>query len=147
MRSSIKVQNKYIYGLSAFIAIFFSLTASSQADLVICNETSSRIGVSIGYKDDNGWGSEGWWNIQPEKCQPILSGELVSQYYYLHAIDYDLGGEWSGDHQMCVKPESFTIRGNITCTKQGWETAGFLRIDTKEKTNWLIRLDDDSKNP
>lgn len=124
--------------------VFFS-NDPAKADLVVCNDTESRIGVSIGYKDQSGWGSEGWWNIQPEKCQPILAGELESQYYYLHAIDYDLGGEWSGGHQMCVTAESFTIRGNITCTKQGWETAGFLRIDTEGKTNWVIRLDTDEK--
>jgi len=135
----------YRYACFLIIIFIFFGSKSVKADLVICNETESRIGVSIGYKDQNGWGSEGWWNIQPAKCQPILEGKLESQYYYLHAIDYDLGGEWSGDHQMCVTAESFTIRGNITCTKKGWETAGFLRIDTEGETNWVIRLDSDDK--
>ena len=113
---------------------------SARADFVICNDTKSRIGVAIGYKDDIGWGSEGWWNILPEQCEPLIEGALKSQYYYIYALDYDKGGEWSGDHQLCISNESFTIRANSVCTQSGWEAAGFLRVDTQGNDHWVIRL-------
>lgn len=130
---------KYLY-LALFLSFMSSMSA--KADFVVCNDTQSRIGVALGYKDDIGWGSEGWWNIQPESCEPLINGELNSQYYFIHAIDYDKGGEWSGEYQLCVSSKSFTIRGNNICTESGWEAAGFLRVDTNDKNHWVIRLGD-----
>ncbi|MEQ1713679.1 MAG: DUF1036 domain-containing protein, partial [Hyphomicrobium sp.] len=34
----------------------------AHADLKLCNSTSSRVGVSLGYQDNSGWSTEGWWN-------------------------------------------------------------------------------------
>ncbi|HRN89941.1 MAG TPA: DUF1036 domain-containing protein, partial [Hyphomicrobium sp.] len=33
---------------------------AALADLKFCNATQSRIGVSIGYQDADGWATEGW---------------------------------------------------------------------------------------
>ena len=35
----------------------------AKADFRLCNNTGSRVGVSIGYKDNEGWTTEGWWNV------------------------------------------------------------------------------------
>ena len=32
----------------------------AYADLKLCNTTASRVGVAIGYKDAEGWATEGW---------------------------------------------------------------------------------------
>ena len=37
----------------------------AQADLKMCNKTTSRVGVALGYKDKEGWATEGWWTIEP----------------------------------------------------------------------------------
>src|SRR5689334_17946356 len=37
--------------------------APALADLRLCNMTSSRVGVSLGYRDGQGWVTEGWWNL------------------------------------------------------------------------------------
>src|ERR1700756_362519 len=66
------------------------------ADLKLCNTTSSRIGVAIGYQDPTGWTTEGWWNISAQTCETLYKGTLSSRFYYIHAIDYDRGGEWAG---------------------------------------------------
>ena len=44
------------------------------ADLKLCNSTSSRIGVSIGYQDPEGWATEGWWTIASQTCETLLKG-------------------------------------------------------------------------
>ncbi|WP_374333643.1 DUF1036 domain-containing protein, partial [Aestuariivirga sp.] len=37
------------------------MAAPAHADLKLCNKTESRVGVALGYKDKEGWATEGWW--------------------------------------------------------------------------------------
>ena len=65
-------------------AVVLAAAASpALADLRICNKTSSRVGISVGYKDDETWKTEGWWNLGPNSCETLLAGPLVSRFYYL----------------------------------------------------------------
>ena len=72
----------------------------AKADFRLCNNTGSRVGVAIGYKDNEGWTTEGWWNVSSRSCETLLRGALVARYYYIYAVDYDRGGEWSGKAYM-----------------------------------------------
>ena len=134
----------------AFVALAalaqIGATAPARADLKLCNTTASRVGVALGYKDDNGWATEGWWNIASHTCELLLKGNLIARYYYVHAIDYDRGGEWSGNAFMCTADKEFTIRGVQDCAKQGYRRAGFFEIDTREENDWTIRLTDPVEN-
>src|SRR5581483_2385312 len=85
-------------GLPAMLGLAFLVglgAAPARADLKLCNTTSSRVGVAIGYKDAEGWATEGWWNITSHTCETLLKGVLIGRYYYIHAVDYDRGGEWA----------------------------------------------------
>ncbi len=112
------------------------------ADLKLCNATSSRIGVAIGYQDGKQWTTEGWWNIASQTCETLLKGTLSSQFYYVHAVDYDRGGEWAGTNLMCTSEKSFTIRGTQDCQKRGYKRTGFFEVDTNDAKDWTIRLTD-----
>src|SRR5262245_33449099 len=74
----------------------------AAADFRLCNNTSSRVGIAIGYKDKDGWTTEGWWNLASRSCETLLRGTLVARFYYIYAVDYDRGGEWSGQAFMCT---------------------------------------------
>jgi uncharacterized membrane protein len=128
--------------LSILAAAMLGLTASARADLKLCNTTSSRVGVAIGYKDEKGWVSEGWWNVASQTCQVLLKGALVARYYYIHAVDYDRGGEWGGASFMCTADKAFTIRGVDNCQAQGNKRSGFFEVDTNEEKDWTVRLTD-----
>ncbi len=110
------------------------------ADLKLCNNTSSRVGVAIGYKDKDGWASEGWWTVEPNKCLPLLKGTLIARYYYVYAVDYDKGGSWGGKAVMCTRDKIFTIRGLDNCVERGYQKSGFFEVDTGEETDWTISL-------
>lgn len=112
----------------------------AQANLRICNKTSSRVGVALGYKDAQGWVTEGWWNMLPGTCETLLEGPLSARYYYLRAVDYDRGGEWGGPNLMCADPKLFTIRDIGECVARGHERAGFFEIDTGELSTWTVQL-------
>ena len=81
----------------------------AAADFRLCNNTSSRVGIAIGYKDNEGWTTEGWWNLPARTCETVLKGNLVARYYYVYAIDYDRGGEWMGQRWGRVKSGGQTI--------------------------------------
>jgi uncharacterized membrane protein len=114
----------------------------AAADFRICNVTKSRVGVALGYKDAEGWATEGWWNLKPGDCETLLRGTLAARYYYLYAVDYDRGGEWSGQATMCTRDKEFTIRGANDCLARGFDRTGFFEVDTGEQQTWTVRLTD-----
>ncbi len=113
---------------------------SAWADLRLCNKTESKVGVAIGYKDKEGWVTEGWWNIGSNSCETLFPGALVSRYYYIYAVDYDQLGEWGGRAFMCTRDKEFTIRGIEDCVARGYERTGFFEIDTGEQSSWTVQL-------
>ena len=114
--------------------------APAHADLRLCNNTGSRVGVSLGYKDSEGWTSEGWWNISARSCETLLRGALVARYYYIYAVDYDRGGEWAGHAFMCSREKEFTIRGTENCLARGYDRTGFFAVDTAQQRSWTVQL-------
>jgi uncharacterized membrane protein len=118
----------------------------ASAELKLCNTTSSRIGVAIGYKDKDGWTSEGWWNVNSQSCEVLIQDKLRARFYYIYAFDYDRGGEWGGpvptSIPMCTKDAEFTIRGIENCEGRGFNKTGFFEVDTQEQTDWTVRLTD-----
>ncbi|HKJ63416.1 MAG TPA: DUF1036 domain-containing protein [Hyphomicrobiales bacterium] len=128
--------------LGVFCCAISGSSTVAHADLKLCNTTSSRVGVAIGYKDDKGWVSEGWWNVASQTCEVLLKGTLVARYYYIHALDYDRGGEWAGKAYMCTDDKAFTIRGVSDCQNKGYKRSGFFEVDTTEEDDWTVRLTD-----
>src|ERR1700694_1500471 len=112
----------------------------AAADFRLCNNTGSRVGIAIGYKDGDGWTTEGWWNLSARSCDTLLKGALVARFYYIYAIDYDRGGEWSGKAFMCTRDKEFTIRGIEDCLARGFDRAGFFEVDTGEQRAWTVQL-------
>jgi uncharacterized membrane protein len=120
--------------------------AAARADMQLCNSTASRIGVAIGYKDNEGnWATEGWWNLPPHGCEALLRGTLAARFYYIYAIDYDNGGEWAGQAYMCTREKEFKISGIEDCLARGYDRTGFYEIDTGEQRSWTIQLTDASQ--
>jgi uncharacterized membrane protein len=136
--------------LALFLTSLLLLAASSgpaAANFRLCNNTSSRVGVAVGYKDVQGWTTEGWWNLPSRTCETVLKGSLVARYYYVYAVDYDRGGEWMGQAYMCTRDKEFTIRGITNCLARGYDRTGFFEVDTGEQTTWTVQLTESSEQP
>jgi uncharacterized membrane protein len=117
----------------------------AAADFRLCNNTSSRVGIALGYKDAEGWTTEGWWNVSSRSCETLLKGTLVARYYYIYALDYDRGGEWSGQAFMCSRDKEFTIKGTDNCLARGFDRTGFFEVDTGEQRAWTVQLTESSE--
>jgi uncharacterized membrane protein len=113
----------------------------ARADFRLCNNTSNRIGIAVGYKVENeGWTTEGWWNLGARSCETVLRGSLVARFYYIYAVDYDRGGEWSGQAFMCTREKEFTIKGTEDCLARGYDRTGFFEVDTGDQPSWTVQL-------
>src|SRR5579872_6237401 len=119
----------------------------AAADFRLCNNTSSRVGIALGYKDAEGWTTEGWWNVSSRSCETLLKGALVARFYYIYALDYDRGGEWSGQAFMCSRDKEFTIRGADNCLARGFDRTGFFEVDTGEQRAWTVQLTESNEQP
>jgi len=134
---------RFLRGGIAAAAVAFTICGAAgqaHADFRLCNNTGSRVGVAIGYMEGENWMTEGWWNLSSRSCETILRGPLASRYYYIYAVDYDRGGEWSGKAFMCTRDKEFTIRGIADCLARGFERTGFFEVDTIQQQSWTVQL-------
>lgn len=62
--------------LTAVVALvaLCGFSTPAAADFRLCNNTSSRVGIALGYKDAEGWTTEGWWNISARSCETLQIG-------------------------------------------------------------------------
>jgi uncharacterized membrane protein len=128
-------------------AVMCLWNAPAAADFRLCNNTSSRVGIALGYKDAEGWTTEGWWNVSSRSCETLLRGTLVARFYYIYALDYDRGGEWSGQAFMCSRDKEFTIKGTENCLARGFDRTGFFEVDTGEQRAWTVQLTESNEQP
>jgi uncharacterized membrane protein len=124
------------------LAAFLAAMTPARADLRVCNATSGRVGLAIGYLDGPVWVTEGWFNLKANRCDTIVRGRLSSRYFYVHAVDYDRGGDWSGPNILCTRDVEFSIRGPLDCYARGYERAGFIEVDTGQQADWTVELGD-----
>ena len=131
-----------ICALAALLCVLaLAQTRPAFADFRVCNNTTSRVGVAIGYKDKDGWATEGWWNLPGHSgCEVVLRGTLGSRYYYIYAVDYDRGGEWSGQALMCTRDKEFLLRETHDCLAHGYDRTGFFEVDTGDQGDWTVQL-------
>ena len=135
--------SRSLHALLLAFGIALGLLASAApaaADFRVCNQTPSRVGIAVGYKENEGWTTEGWWNIAARSCETVLRGSLVARFYYIYAVDYDRGGEWSGQAFMCTREKEFTIRGTDDCLARGYDRTGFFEVDTGDQPSWTVQL-------
>ena len=131
-----------LHGIAAFT--LFTLSPAA-ADFRLCNNTSSRVGVAIGHKEQEDWNTAGWWTLDPNKCETLLVGKLATRYFYIHAVDYDHGGAWLGKAFMCTNNGDFVIHGTEDCSVRGHDRSGFFEVDTRDQSDWTIQLNKTSE--
>ncbi|MCG7627440.1 DUF1036 domain-containing protein [Epibacterium sp. MM17-32] len=112
-----------------WLALALGLSTSAQAGLEICNDTSARQRVAIGYKATADWSSTGWWDLAPQECSDVVAGALRHRFYYLR-VETE-GWEFQDDKlSFCVDDSDFRITGDTNCALRGHRQENFARIDT-----------------
>ena len=133
-------RGRTLAGAAMISAAATLMPGPAAADFLLCNNTTGRVGIALGYKENESWTTEGWWNLSARSCETLLRGALVARFYYIYAVDYDRGGEWSGQAFMCTRDKEFTIRGTDDCLARGFDRTGFFEVDTGEQPSWTVQL-------
>jgi uncharacterized membrane protein len=120
--------------------------APARADLRVCNDSANPVSIALGYRAEKGWQSEGWWVAPPKGCAVVFQGDLNARYYYLYVADDIGGGAWDGDVYMCTRDEIFTIFDVGDCLARGYERTGFFEVDTQNRPDWTLQLQDPVNN-
>ncbi|AKH99112.1 putative integral membrane protein [Hoeflea sp. IMCC20628] len=128
-------------------ALTLAGVAEARADFRVCNGTQSLVGGAIGYRTEEGWVTEGWWQIPANSCATLIEGQMGSRYYYLYAEDAGGGGRWGGDINMCVADNEFRIVGVEDCFARGFQRVGFKEYDTGRQGSWMVQLSDAPEAP
>lgn len=110
------------------------------AALKICNETPEQRAVAIGYEADEGWTSEGWWNIAPGNCQNVIDGALTKVAYYYRAAYASENFDGEG-YKFCTNKTAFTIVGDRNCSDRGFKEKGFSPLELADNTtDYLLTI-------
>lgn len=117
------------------------LTAGpALAGFKVCNKTALPVRAAIGRFDGTRWSSQGWWTVGPGNCAELLTGPLQARYYYFYASDGG-AGTWEGKTHFCVAPaKSFKAAGRGDCARRGFDSRGFLEVDTGRNPDWTQNL-------
>ncbi|WP_421694226.1 DUF1036 domain-containing protein [Aestuariivirga sp.] len=121
------------------------LVLPARAELKLCNSTNGQVGLAVGYKNEQGWFSEGWWTVEAGKCAALVKGDLIARYYYIYAVDLKDHGVWGGTSVLCIDKKAFTISGYNNCEGRGFVKKGFYEVDTGDQADHTVKLTEDSK--
>ena len=115
-----------------------------ESGLHFHNRTSNTIWVAVGFRSSNQWVASGWWRIDPGETKTTINGALGDRYYYYYATD-NIGGQYAGEYQFWIhRTDKFAkVPGDLdaaTAYTRGYESQGFLQIDTGDYTDWTHRL-------
>ena len=128
------------------LPVFAIPGSSARADLKLCNTTSSRIGVAIGYQDPNGWTTEGWWNIASQTCETLYKGTLSEPLLGTSMPSTTTAAANGPASPSCAPPTRPSRFGGFrTARRRGYKSTGFFEVDTQEAKDWTIRLTDPSE--
>ncbi len=131
----------YRFPAVAMLLLLLALGASpAGASLEVCNQAERKIWVAVAYRaPGGGWTSQGWWGIDADRCDVVLTGDSEGKYYYLHAERED-HLRLKGKHVFCVhRPDQFTITGAENCVNRGHEEEHFVEIDSSGEVHWIGR--------
>ena len=120
--------------------------------LHFCNETNYRIWVAIGVKKMSDMITQGWVSISEQSCMQIINHKLKdNEDYFIYAEAVTQGNHvvvidgvakiWRGDAFFCTKPTRFLLKNHDTCTEDGLDIRGFMKIETNHQDKWMIHFE------
>jgi uncharacterized membrane protein len=125
---------------AALFAVLAVLPHRAYAAMSFCNRSSVPLEAALGYREDKddgdeGWGSEGWWRIEPGQCARVYGQPLTQRFYfyYAHALAQTAKDAptpvWSGKYIFCTDDKAFRVEGDTDCPSRNLQSTGFQELD------------------
>ena len=119
----------YCKGDNVFLAIVLAIamlgSKPAMAQLKLCNNTDHVVYAAIGYFGLQGWTSEGWWTVYPNRCQYPIRKPLDKRYYYVLGKNQDFHYHAGGVSRFCVSQNMFQVFGDQNCEERGYREGRF----------------------
>ena len=112
----------------------------AQAEFTVCNDSFDVLNLAVAYDPGEGFFSEGWWTIAPNRCVPLIRERIRSRYVYVFATDVFNQALLEGAAEFCVDEGRFRIPGAEDCWSRGHVAAGFAEIDIGQSDDWTLIL-------
>lgn len=126
--------HKLWIGLLLIVAALEVRPAFAQFE--VCNKTTISMDVAIHQYVAPSWQTKGWWNIKPDQCRTLVSGDLTSRYYFFHASNGRMNRTWQGELTRCVSSQAFTYPDDHACDGPSDRRARFVKVDTGDSKKW-----------
>lgn len=137
--------------VAAFFAGTALLAASGQAHaaFTFCNNMGDPVEAAFGYRNKEGWVSEGWWTIQVGTCVKVYPHDLSERFYFYYArtltssAPQGTAGKqqvWRGKYQFCVDPKPFRIEGDDACEARGHTSLGFDEVEVGKQRDFRVNF-------
>jgi uncharacterized membrane protein len=115
------------------------IATPAQAQLTVCNKAPAPINLAIAYETMQDVLSQGWWTIEPDKCEAVIPNPLNQQYIYHYAKSSQLNVEWAGTYNFCtINAPEFRISGGMDCEARSYRTTEFRQIDLQGATAYTL---------
>lgn len=101
---------------SAALLLLAATSSPAFAKIQLCNEFRYPIHFALAYETADGWVSEGWIDVAPDKCvSDTKHAELTSLYFYAESDPYDKDGKkvsrfWGKGRSFSIKDGPFTFQ-------------------------------------
>lgn len=138
--------------VSSFGGIFFN-QKPAHAWFEVCNRSGESVSLAFAYLDrsdnrhsyyNNGWVSEGWWNLNSGDCTQVYPHELWrrNRFYYVYAQG-NKGRVWKGNKSFCTVQQRFKLGNAATnCSGPGRTWKNFVEINTGRSSDYTFNLTD-----
>lgn len=127
------------HGLCAAL-LWLALPAAARAEFSVCNDSFDVLNLAVAHDPGDGFLSEGWWTIAPNRCVVILREQLANRYVYLFATDVFNQALLDGSATFCVDDDRFRILGGEECWLRGHVAAPFAEVDIGQAESWTVIL-------
>lgn len=123
------------------VVLLAGLATPAHAKLEVCNKTPSPFVVAIAFETDADIVSQGWWTVDPGKCETVVSGDLTRQYYYHYVKSTALNVEWAGTFNFCTTEDpQFRISGASSCEDRKFHSTGFRQTDVGSSKDFALDI-------
>lgn len=124
------------------------LAGHGSAAPQFCNETLTRVMLSVGIPVGRSTESRGWFQIEPGECARPTAFAGVGESILAFAEAVDSAGAalisdgqpiaWGGSENLCTKNLEFRIRNHENCERRGLTTRGYNAYKVPEEGALIV---------
>ncbi len=100
-------------------ALALAAVTPARAALTLCNRTSYRMDVALGFAKQAKVSTRGWFRVDPGQCRQVIDGRLDADLVYVYGRTPPIYGSAPkarrGNAEFCVRKDNFNFPDGRNC--------------------------------